>query len=157
MREKKMGLLALLLFGALTLTGCELLGDSWQPQEPDAVSIAEDGSVTETVKDTLDADYYNATELETMIQSEVAKYNESHGEDTIQVDKLETEEGNVNLVLKYASAKDYAEFNNTEFFYGTVISAQLEGYLFDVPYKKVEDGTVQGSAVEGSEVIRGMV
>ncbi len=156
MREKKTGLLALLLFGALTLTGCGLLGDSWQPQEPDAVSIAEDGSVTETVKDTLDADYYNVTELETMIQSEVAKYNESHGEDTIQVDKLETEEGNVRLVLKYASAKDYAEFNNTEFFYGTVISAQLEGYLFDVPYKKVENGTVQGNAVEGSEVIRGM-
>lgn len=156
MREKKTGLLLLLLLCAAMLTGCELLEGSWKPEEPNAVSIAENGSVTEIVRDTLDADYYDATELETMIRSEVAKYNESHGEDTIQVDRLETEGGNVQLALKYASAKDYAEFNNTEFFYGTVISAQLEGYLFDVPYKKVEDGTVQGGTVEGSEVIRGM-
>lgn len=148
---------ALCLLGAMALSAALLTGcESWQPQEPAAVSIAADGSVTEIVKDTLDADYYNATELESMIQSEVAKYNESHGEDTIQVDTFETEGRNVSLVLKYASAKDYAEFNNTEFFYGTVISAQLEGYLFDVPYRKVEDGVVKGNAVDGSEVIREM-
>lgn len=157
MEGKKKGLLLALALGVATLTGCEMLGfDSWQPQEPDAVSIAEDGSVTEIVKDTLDAAYYNATELETMVQTEVAQYNSAHGEDTIQIDTLETEDGSVNLVLKYATAEDYARFNNTEFFYGTVISAQLAGYLFDVPYKKVEDGIAQANAVSGSEVIRGM-
>lgn len=155
MEGKKIGTLAALALGALTLTGCELLGyDSWEPQGSAAVSIAADGSVKEIISDTLDAAYYDATELGTMVQSEVNDYNTKHGEDTIQVSKLETEDGNISLVLDYASAKDYAEFNNTEFFYGTIISAQLEGYLFDVPYKKVEDGVVKADAVDGSEVVR---
>ncbi len=157
MKGKRILLLAALALGVVLLSGCELLEhDSWEPQESAAVSVAEDGSVTEIINDTLDAAYYNATELETMVQSEVAEYNAAHGEDTILVDRLETEEGKVSLVLKYASAKDYAAFNNTEFFYGTVISAQLEGYLFDVPYQKVEDGVVQSDRVDGSEVIRGL-
>ncbi len=157
MGAKKAGLLAALALGTSLLTGCEMLGlHSWQPQEPDAVSVAEDGSVTETVRDTLDKAYYSAAELETMIQTEVAQYNSVHGEDTIQIDTLETEDGVVNLVLKYATPEDFARFNNTEFFYGTVIHAQLEGYLFDVSYKKVENGIAQANPVSGSEVIRGM-
>ncbi len=156
-RPYRAALLAVLALGAMLLGGCELLEqNSWQPQEPDAVSIAEDGSVTEFVSDTLDAAYYSATELEAMIQNEVAEYNAAHGEDTILIDKLEMEEGKVSLVMTYASAEDYASFNNTEFFYGTLISAQLEGYLFDVPYKKVEEGVVQAEAVDGSEVVRGL-
>lgn len=158
MKQKRTGvLLAVLAFGLILLSGCEMLErQSWQPQEPDAISIAADGSVTEIISDKLDAAYYSGTELEAMIQTEVSDYNAKHGEDTILIDKLEIEEGNVSLVLKYASAADYADFNNTEFFYGTIISAQLAGYLFDVPYKKVADGVVQGGIVEGSEVIRGM-
>lgn len=155
MEGKRTGTLVILASGVMMLTGCELLGyNSWKPQEPAAVSIAADGSVTEIISDTLDAAYYDATELETMIQSEVADYNKVHGEDTIKVSNLETEDGNISLTLLYASPEDYAEFNNTEFFYGTIISAQLEGYLFDVPYKTVEDGVVQSDTVDGSEVVR---
>ena len=58
--------------------------------------------------------------------------------------------------MKYASAEDYEEFNNTEFYYGSMINAQLEGYLFDVNYKRVKDGVVEGSSVSGSEVIKEM-
>lgn len=155
MRGKRRGMLAFLALGTLMLTGCEALGiDSWKPEEPAAVSIAEDGSVTEIISDTLDAAYYDVAELQTMIQKEVAEYNADHGEDTIRIEKLETEDKNISLSLKYASCEDYASFNNTEFFYGTIISAQLEGYLFDVPYKKVKDGAVQSGSVDGSEVVR---
>ena len=127
---------AVMAVGVMLLTGCELLDqDTWQPQESAAISIDKEGSITEIIHETLDAAYYDAAELENMIYSEVADYNVSHGEDVIQVDTFEAEGKDVNLVMKYASAEDYARFNNTEFFYGSMINAQLEGYLFDVSYK----------------------
>lgn len=151
------GLTALLAGGLLLFSGCELSEqDAWQPQEPDAVSVAADGSVTEMVTDTLDEGYYDFAELENMIHTEVADYNLDHGEDLVAVDRLDCEDGRVSLVMKYASARDYAQFNNTEFFYGTVIGAQLEGYLFDVTYRKVSGGEFYGAPVSGTEVIREM-
>ncbi len=157
MNKKRKGLTAVLAAGTLLLTGCELLEqETWQPQGPDAVSVAEDGSVTEIVNDTLDAAYYSFPELENMIHSEVADYNLNHGEDSVAVEQLEFEEGKVSLTMKYASVEDYARFNNTEFFCGTVIGAQLAGYLFDVPYRRVEGGAFQGAALSGTEVIREM-
>ena len=41
-------------------------------------------------------------------------------------------------------------------YYGSVINAQLSGYLFDASYKKVSNGVVQGSSVSGSEAIKRM-
>lgn len=157
MKRKVTGMTAVLAAGVMLLTGCEMLEqNTWQPQGPDAVSVAEDGSVTETVRDTLDAAYYDATELENMIHAEVAEYNVSHGENSVVVDQLEFEENQVSLTMKYATARDYAGFNNTEFYYGTVIGAQLEGYLFDVPFRRVSDGVFHGAAVTGTEVIKEM-
>lgn len=157
MRGKRTGTAAALALWIMLLPGCGMLEqNTWEPKEPEAISIDADGSVTEMIRDTLDAAYYSASELEAMIHSEVAEYNVRHGEDSVAVEKLEIEGEQVDLVMKYASPEDFARFNNTEFFYGTVISAELEGYLFDVPYKQVSDGVVHGSALSGSEVIRQM-
>ena len=112
--------------------------------------------ITEYVQDTLDESYYSASELEKMITSDVADYNSKHGENTIQVKSYRrrrmTEK--VHLVMEYATADDYALFNNVEFYSGSMINAQLEGYLFDGSFKKVKNGVVQGSAVSGSEVVK---
>lgn len=152
---KRISMTAALIVGILLLGGCEKLGQSkWTPQEPAAVSIEKDGSVTEFIQDTLDADYYDASELENMINSGVNEYNSKNGEDSIVVKEFTAENGAVNLTMEYASAADYAQFNNTEFFYGSIIKAQLEGYLFDVSFKKVSNGVVQGDEVSGSEVIK---
>lgn len=158
MIRKKILILAGLSAGLLMLSGCEMLGESkWTPQEPSAISIDKKGVITEYVKDTLDQSYYDVTELQSMITSQVDDYNGTHGEDTITVEKFETtENGEVSLEMKYASAEDYEEFNNTEFYYGSMINAQLEGYLFDATYKRVKDGVVESSSVSGSEVIKEM-
>lgn len=154
---KRISMTAALIAGILLLGGCEKLGQSkWTPQEPAAISIEKDGSVTEFIQDTLDADYYDASELESMINAGVKEYNSKNGEDSIVVKEFTAENGAVNLTMEYASAADYARFNNTEFYYGSMINAQLEGYLFDVSFKKVAKGVVQGSEVSGSEVIKNM-
>lgn len=148
---------AALFAGVSLLGGCDMLQqETWEPQESAAISIDEAGSITEIIQEKLDAAYYDAAELQTMIDKEVADYNSQHGENSITVKTYEAAEGSVKLIMEYATAEDYAAFNNVEFYYGSMINAQLEGYLFDVSYKKVRDGVVQGSEVSGSEVIRNM-
>ena len=159
MRAGKIAAVAALGLGVMLLGGCEMLDrqQKWEPQEDAAISISEDGVITEYVQDTLDESYYSASELEKMITSDVADYNSKHGENTIQVKSYEaSDDGKVHLVMEYATADDYALFNNVEFYSGSMINAQLEGYLFDGSFKKVKNGVVQGSAVSGSEVVKKM-
>lgn len=156
-KAKKILMLAAAVSCAALLSGCEMLNQQqWEPQEPDAISISEDGSITEIVQDTLDEAYYSASELQNMITSEVADYNKKNGENSVQVKLFENEGQAVRLVMVYASAEDYASFNNVEFYYGSLINAQLEGYLFNVSYKRVQNGVVSDSTVSGSEVIKAM-
>lgn len=148
---------AVLAGGAVMLGGCDKLGgEKWVPKEPAAISIKKDGTITEIVNEKLDESWYDAAELQNMINSEVSDYNSKSGEESVKVAAFESEGGAVKLEMQYASAEDYAAFNNVEFYYGSMINAQLEGYLFDVSYKKVRDGIVQGSSVSGSEVIKNM-
>lgn len=158
MVARKTAAAGLLMAGIALLGGCEMLQhqEKWEPKEPAAVSIGEEGTVTETIQEELDQVYYDAEELRSMIDSEVAAYNSGHGENAVQVISYEAANGQVKLVMEYASSEDYSEFNNIEFYYGSMIGAQLEGYLFDVSYKKVRNGVVEGSAVSGSEVIKCM-
>ena len=156
---------AVLAASVTLLGGCDvnvdevldmLQPEKWEPQESAAISIDEEGMITEIIQEKLDAAYYDAAELQNMINTEVADYNSKYGENSITIETYEAAEGAVKLVMEYASAEDYGRFNNIEFYYGSMINAQLEGYLFDVSYKKVRDGVVQGSAVSGSDVIMNM-
>ncbi|MCD7716267.1 MAG: hypothetical protein LUI39_07430 [Lachnospiraceae bacterium] len=162
MTAKKRAAAAGLLAAVTMLGGCsemeQLIGGqtAWTPQESDAISIAADGSVTEIVQDTLDESYYDVSELESMINSEITEYNSEHGEDTIRIDSFENEGTAVTLKLWYSSAEDYAEFNNAEFFSGSIIGAQIEGYLFDTSFYQVEDGVADDTALGSSRVFQDM-
>lgn len=170
MTAKKLLTAAVLAAGVMMLGGCDQVDEvleqfdqnKWEPQESCAISIDEDGTITEIVQEVLDASYYNATELQNMITTEVQNYNKENkgsGEDAVDpitVVSYEVDGQNVRLEMDYATAKDYAQFNNVEFYYGSMIGAQLEGYLFDVSYKKVRDGVVKSSSVTGTEVIHEM-
>jgi len=156
---KKRAALAVICAGAMLSGGCSTLnlgGTAWTPQESEAISVASDGSVTEIVQETLDQSYYDLTELEEMINSEVDEYNAENGEDSVEVRSFSNDGSTVTLKLWYSSTEDYAAFNNIEFFSGSIISAQLEGYLFDVSFYRVTDGEISGSEVSYSTVFEDM-
>lgn len=155
---KKRAAAAALTASILLLGGCEMLSqeEEWTPRESGAISVGEDGTITEYISETLDQAYYSSSELQNMINSEVSDYNSKNGENSVTLKSFETEGSQVTLELEYAKGADYAAFNNVEFYYGSMINAQLEGYLFDVSYKKVKNGVVQGSAVSGTEVLKNM-
>ena len=157
MKYRKIWKAAVLISGIVLLTGCEKAAEEeWTPRESDAVSIDAEGKVTEYLSEALDQSYYSFEELNSMLNAEVAAYNKEHGEGAVTVEKAEQSGKKADLVITYASGEDFARFNNVEFYYGSMINAQLAGYLFDDSYHRVEDGVVQGSAVSGSEVLKNM-
>ncbi len=152
MKGKKI-LAAVLCTAVMLLGGCSMIDQAmWNPEGDDAIRIASDGSVTEMVRDTLDQAYYSADELEKTITSSVEEYNQSHGEDSVKVASFKTEDADVTLKMEYASLDDYAAFNNLELYQGSMINAQLDGYLFDGSFFKIKNGEVSGKAVDSSAV-----
>lgn len=157
MYYRKMWRAAVLLSGIVLLSGCEKTSEEeWVPQKPAAISIDPDGKVTEYLSEELDQSYYSFEELSSMLTSEAASYNSEHGEGCVTVTKAEQNGKKAELVITYASGEDYAGFNHEEFYYGSMIHAQMAGYLFDVSFRQVSDGVVQGSEVSGSEALKNM-
>lgn len=147
----------LIASASVLLTGCSITGrKAWTPRENAAISIDRKGKITEYLSDELDQPYYSFDELKSMLDQEAAAYNAEHGADRVTVKLAEQEENRVNLTLSYESGEDYAAFNNIEFYYGSMINAQLEGYLFDGFYKEIQDGVVVDEKVDGSEVFEDM-
>lgn len=150
MRKTKGLVLAVIAFGLLT--GCS----RFSPKET-AVSIGKDGAVTAAVIDRLDQSYYDADELKANVESSVADYNGSAGEDTITVEKFEVgEEGEVELFMKYASGKDYADFNNVDFYVGDITDGYNNGgYRFETTFRQVEKGKAAGEEIQREEIFAG--
>lgn len=145
----------------LALTGCNLQdtidglrGDkAWEPGETNLV-VKKDGTLTETVIDVLDQSYYNSGELEQMINSTVSQYNQTHGADVVVIDALSLENNQVLLTMTYQSAEDYADYNNVRFYNGSMLGAEMEGYLFYNQFRRVEDGAAQGDAITNEEPLK---
>ncbi len=157
MRRENMFRAVLLGAGVWLLAGCEKQNTEVQvPDGPAALVLDKDGHVTQYLNEKLSESYYSFSELDSMLKQEAAAYNRRNGSDSITVDASYEDETGVHLAIGYNSWKDYTAFNNVEFFYGSMIQAQLEGYLFDVPFKVVEKGVVKGSEVSGSDTMKHM-
>lgn len=151
MKKTKGLLLAVVALGLLT--GCR----KFSPEET-AVSIGKDGAVTAAVIDKLDKSYYDAEELKANVESSVAEYTKGAGEDALTVEKLEIgEEGDVELLMKYASYKDYAAFNNVDFYVGDITDAYNNGgYRFETGFYPVEKGEIAGAEIQREEIFEGV-
>lgn len=172
MKTGKIVRLTAVIMCALMLSGCELqstieeldlelpveveslLGiEEWTPSET-YLMVQEDGTISETIIDKLDQAYYNAQELGQMITDTVGEYNQDHGADAIIVNSLSLENNQVVLTMTYKTAKDYADYNNVKFYNGSMLGAEMEGYLFYNEFRKVNDGVVQGENITNEEPLK---
>lgn len=147
---KKRRILAVMVGVMCLLSGCSKLS---APDES-AVSIGKDGGITGTAVESLDKEYYDETELKTMIESEINAYKTSSGKDNIKLDKFSVDEQKAKLIIDYASAQDYANFNHVEFFVGKISEAQKSGVTFEGGFQSVEDGKVAKSGLTSSDVLK---
>ena len=158
MTGRKIAVTAVLCAGVIMMGGCSMLDQEkeWKPQKSSAISVGKDGTITEYVSDTLDESYYSDTELQSMIESEISDYNSKNGENSVSMKDFQVNGKDVQLTMEYKKAEDYAQFNHTEFYYGSMINAQLAGYLFDVSYKEVKNGAAGSAEISGTDVLKNM-
>lgn len=132
----------------LLLTGCGQVKTPEDLSVP-AISVSSKGEVTAWLVEDFDKDYYNLSELSSMVAQEAAAFNSSHrtadDADAMKVVSItETEDGSqkVVLVLQFADTAAYSEYMGMDLFYGTVTDAHTAGCNLDVTLTSVKDGTM---------------
>lgn len=160
MRRAEIGICAAAAAAACILTGCSMLdqvvgADDWKSWKPavTTLQVYQDGSLTETILDTLNQSYYDADELQDMVARSVRLYNEDAGEAALNVTEYTVEQQNLKLVIQYASGEDYRSYNQLVFFDGSMLEAEMEGFLFANSFRRVERGKVVQEDVPNAEVL----
>ena len=132
-------LLATVISASCFLTGCSILA-GFSP-EVSGVSVSKNGRITEVVRESFDASYYNEEELQSQIESEISDYNSSHGDKSVKKKSLKVENGEAQLRMVYDSYQD---------------GAIQAGYAFEGSFLPVSDGkTAEGSSIWGSSLMSG--
>jgi len=148
---KRGRLIAALICAACILTGC----GGFSP-EVTGVSIDKKGRITQVVRESFDKDYYDKKEVEGEISSAVKTYNEAAGGKKVKKKGFSVKNGVAVLSMTYASAKDYADFNDIGFYVGDILGAVQAGHAFEGKFLKVSDGKAEAEAsVWGSQIMTG--
>ena len=141
--------ICLMLCGSAAILSACALNTEFKAEE-DTVYLKKDGTVLEASIEDFNESYYDEEELKEYIEQSVSSYVQDNGDGSVLLDEFELtdkeKEGKlVKLYLEYSSYIDYAQFNNVEFFDGTVSDAQ-KTYSFDRNFLKVEKGKAKGAA-----------
>lgn len=143
MNKIRCSLLMLMMF--IGLTGCSF-GDS----DTNSIYLNDKGKVKGTIIEDFSESYYDEAELKALIDQSISDYNQN-GEQ-VKVNKFKVSNSVAKLVTEYNTTEDYADFNDVEFFYGTVREAVDAGYLFDIEFVSADDkNTVAGSTIKSLE------
>lgn len=145
MRKIILGVLCTLM--VFVLTSCALFAGP----NTNTVYVKSDGTVIGTHVETFDEENYDKDELETFIKDAIDEYKKTTGKETIELKSFKVKEKSAKAEIQYDSAEDYMNFNQVEFFAGTIKEALKAGYSFDEEFLEVVDGEV-GEAVNTAEI-----
>lgn len=124
MFKKSLITVMIVVLMALALSGCTASpGQAGGFETENVVGVRKDGSIMAVMVESFDEAYYQIGELEQMITAEVADYNADKGVEAIWVDQVATQNGLVNVRLKFADPKTYGEYTDSFFFSGTISEA----------------------------------
>ena len=142
---------------AAGLSGCALVEEAQKlvPEtemtfEETTLVVSEDGTWTEALIERMDQPYYDTTELKNLVDETVKAYNAQAGDLAVTTDEFTVGENGVTLKMTYKDAAAYAGYNQVAAFEGSMLQAQMEGFLFLNDFRKVADG-VTGSDVMSNE------
>lgn len=141
-RKKAIGMLTMAGVCMLAMAGCGE-GAAEEPIRTSTIVLSADGSFTQCRVEKFDKDYYQLSELESMIRQEVSDYvsivpvraSESGQSVAVeQVSVLEEDNSQVMVALHFAGSGVYGDYmaevdrQSSELFYGTVQEALSRGY-----------------------------
>ena len=146
-----------MLVSVFSLSGCSTLdriigADDWKDWTPQVTSIQvhADDSLTETIFDTLDQSWYEGNELQDMIARSMNEYNESHTPGAVNVTSYSDVDGKVKVSIDYQTGDDFAEYNNTVFCCGSMLDAQLKGFLFEGTFYEADGSKLRDEALDAA-------
>lgn len=135
---------------ALLLTGCGQSGTPSAITVP-TISVSDKGAVTSWLVSDFDKDYYDISELSSMVAEEVSQFNSANnqpdGGEAVTVESVElAQDGSSKAVvtMKFTGISAYEDYNGTTLYYGTIAQAHEEGFDLDVELTSVKDGTSIG-------------
>ena len=130
---KKWIVLMIGIWGSMLLCGC---GSKSTDVDETTVIVNKNGKVTDAIVESFDADYYDAAELQSMIDEELVEYGKLSGsKNNAVLSEFTVSKGMARVLIEFATPADYASFNGVSFFYGTVGEAYEAGYDLDVRLK----------------------
>lgn len=148
----KRGFLAAVLIAA----GCMLTGCGGFSPEISGISISKDGTVTECAIENFEESYYDKDELESEISAAVQTYNDEAGTKAVKKKSFRVKDGIATLNMTYASAEDYASFNDVDLYVGDILGAVQAGYAFSGQFYEVSGSKIKEDApVWGSQIMTG--
>jgi hypothetical protein len=124
----------------MLVTGCSFKAFD---ADTNTVYVKTDGSIMDVIIEDFSEEYYDSTELETLINDNIDEYN--NGSEAIKVKKYSVKDNVAKLITNYNSASDYANFNEVEFFSGTISEALKEGYSFEQKFTGIDEENTIGS------------
>lgn len=158
---KNIKLAAGLCLLVLLLSGCGQTAVPEEISEPSLV-IGSDGGVTAYLVGQFDKSYYDLSELAAMAREEAAEFGRPSSDGTmpVTVDSVENvQDGSGRVVVAYHfdGTASYKEFLGNELFYGTVGEALAQGYLPDMIFQSVGNGTPMTSEALTAEKERHLI
>ena len=149
-RQKLMitGALAVVLV-VIIIIGVFFLGSCGNAYEADAntLYLLENGKVVSSSVESFDEKVYSEKDLKSYIKEVVDTYN-AENENAVKEKSLKVKDGVATLVMEYASADVYEDFEGTEIFVGSIADAVEAGYAFEGDFANVTDGKVKACTSE---------
>lgn len=145
-RMMRVGVLLVLMTAVLTGCGKEFSADT------DTVYVQKKGTIKGANVAAFDKEYYDQDELESFINDTVDTYVAKSGEGTVSVTDFAVENDVAHVYLDYAGAEDYARFNGVDFYAGTVLDSQADGYDLPKEYNAVTDKDTTWDA-QGNKIV----
>ncbi len=134
----------LLAAAALLAGGC--VGS--RGAETTTLYVDEDGVLEQAIVEAVEEDGFTQEELRTYVREDVEAYGAENGEEKVTLESCRLSGGTARITLKYASAADYASYNQVECFLGTVQEAKSAGYSFEGDFLDGSGNAVENSAVQ---------
>ncbi|MEE0954181.1 MAG: hypothetical protein U0L49_00025 [Eubacterium sp.] len=124
-------LLICVIAASLAFSGCSLPNSN----ENRTLAADEEGVLTETIVEDMAADdTFTEDDLNYYVKQQIMAYQGSE-DGGVTLETCDIRDHAVKIVLKYKSAEDFAGFNKTTCFLGTIKDAEKAGYSFDRPLK----------------------
>lgn len=138
-KKSFLSILSLILF----LTAC---GRKSEIQET-TISVSAKGALTEEIVGSKDKQNYPLDELRAFAEDDIKRYNKKVKDGQVDLKSCEIKSGVPRIKITYGSWKDYADYHNSVFFYGTIEEAKKKGYDFDTKFVDNNGDTAASSTI----------